>query len=127
MFALGHFSAKEMIPSGWNCVDEDKTYAPLEDRIPKTKSSPDNGSEEFELESERAQSESSNEDETFRSDVQSNQTRMNDESSDEDELARPQPTRVSRFFFPSVRLFRLLCSIPVHSISKSIWAFLTQG
>ncbi|EHK99914.1 putative ubiquitin carboxyl-terminal hydrolase 12 [Glarea lozoyensis 74030] len=94
MFSLGHFAAdKEMIPSGWNCVDDDKSYSPLSDRLPKVKSASDNGSEEFELDSPRGNSESSIEDNSFRSDVQSNQTRMNEESSDEDELARPQPTR----------------------------------
>jgi ubiquitin carboxyl-terminal hydrolase 4/11/15 len=115
MFSLGHFSAnKEMIPSGWNCVDDDKTYSPLEDRVQKGKQSPCNDSEEFEVESQRATSESSNEDDPIRSDAQSNQTRMNEESSEEDELVRPPPTRVSltRLFGPSLTVCPLLFVVP---------------
>jgi hypothetical protein len=84
-----------MVPTGWTAVDDDKTYLPLEDRVPKGKRPPGNDSEEFEMESPRANSESSNENDSSPSDVKSNQTRMNEESSEEDELVRPQPTRVS--------------------------------
>lgn len=129
MFSLGHFSAnKEMIPSGWACVDEDKNYPPLDDRVPKSKSSPQSNSEEFELESSRAHSETSNEDDTFRSDAQSNQTRMNEESSDEDELARPQPTRVSLIHFISSYLHASLCFYWLFTcFQKILWGILTQG
>jgi hypothetical protein len=92
MFALGYFSgSKEMIPSGWNVVDDDKTYPSLESRAPPLAQSFGDSPDGFESSNGRSRSESSVEDDTFQSGPYSTQTRMNDESSSEDELAGAPP------------------------------------
>ncbi|KAH6668752.1 hypothetical protein B0J14DRAFT_566408 [Halenospora varia] len=84
MFRLHYFgSGKELIPNGWNIVDEDKNYPTLESRAPKTEETT-NG---FDMTNGRASSHSSDED-NFEKGESSIQTRMNDESSEEDELAQ---------------------------------------
>ncbi|KAG9230957.1 hypothetical protein BJ875DRAFT_135688 [Amylocarpus encephaloides] len=92
MFSLGHFSAnREMIPSGWNVVDEDKTYPSLVSRVPRPPQSPEGDANGFEAQDSR--SESSVEQDTYRSDDFSQQTRMNDPDSSEDELCASRVTR----------------------------------
>lgn len=84
-----------MIPSGWNVVDDDKAYPPLDNRIPQSQQPSVDGSDGS---STRARSESSNEGDSV---ALSNQpTRMNEESS-ADELSGPGPTisKVSLNFF----------------------------
>lgn len=96
MFTLGYFSgAKELIPSGWNVVDEDKNYPSLASRAPQTEELRDDSPDGFEVTSGRAGSDSSTEDDQPRTNDFSGQTRMNDESSDEDELSAPSVPKVS--------------------------------
>lgn len=99
MFEVGYFAgSKEMIPSGWNVVDEDKTYASISSRNPQVQQAIDEDSGTG-FEDGRAGSESSEED-LYRSNATSNDfsstTRMVDETSDEDEDVIPaSATRVS--------------------------------
>ncbi|KAF4635752.1 hypothetical protein G7Y89_g2337 [Cudoniella acicularis] len=90
LFELGYFGGgKELIPSGWNVVDEDKAYPSLASRMPQVPSTVDDSLNGFEAGNGQAQSDSSGDDDNFATNGFSNQTRMNDEeSSDEDELAQ---------------------------------------
>jgi ubiquitin carboxyl-terminal hydrolase 4/11/15 len=92
MFELGFFSgSKEMIPSGWNVVDEDKTYPKVSSRNPQVYQRIDEDSGNG-FEDGRAGSESS-EDGLYPSNGNNNAfsttTRMVDETSDEDEDVIP--------------------------------------
>jgi ubiquitin carboxyl-terminal hydrolase 4/11/15 len=97
MFEVGFFTgSKEMIPSGWNVVDEDKTYPSISSRNPQVHQSIDEDSGNG-FEDGRAGSESSDE-ELYRgtSNGFSNTTRKADETSDEDdEVIQPSAPRVS--------------------------------
>ena len=97
MFDIGFFAgSKEMIPSGWNVVDEDKTYPPISTRNPQVYQPVEEDSGNG-FEDGRAGSESS-EDGRYPSNGTSNgcsePTRMVDESSDEDAIP-PVIPRVS--------------------------------
>jgi len=82
MFVLGYMSnGKEMIPTGWNSVDEDKTYPTLSSRSPQLPQEVDDNSSNGSEASEQNSSESS-EDTRFPNNHFA--TRMNEES-DEDE------------------------------------------
>ncbi|KAF8861355.1 UCH-domain-containing protein [Acephala macrosclerotiorum] len=89
MFEVGYFSgAKEMIPTGWNVVDDDKAYPNINTRAPQPQvSNDDETGSEHRSSSGRAQSDTS-EDEAY-SNGASVSTRMVEESSDED--AAPPP------------------------------------
>ena len=97
MFQLKYFkSTNNLVPTGWTEVDDDKSYSTLASRAPQI---PD---DESVPSTDRTESES-DEDE----DQNSNAfvaTRMNDESSDEDELSGPTPVVSSTFqiFTPSL-------------------------
>ena len=81
------------MPTGWTDVDEEKTYPTLASRAPQI---PD---DESVPSTDRTESES-DEDEDQQNDVIGT-TRMNDESSDEDELSGPTPvvsSNISRVF-----------------------------
>jgi ubiquitin carboxyl-terminal hydrolase 4/11/15 len=95
MFELCYFtSTKEMIPSGWNVVDEDKTYATLSSRNPQLQQPVDDESSNgYEIANGRGSSASS-EDSTYQDTADSSNTRMVDESSEEDEPIGPS-SRVS--------------------------------
>ena len=86
MFELCYFtSVKEMIPSGWNVVDEDKTYATLSSRNPQLQQPVDDESSNgYEL-ANGGGSSSSSENGTYHDTADSCNTRMVDESSDDDE------------------------------------------
>jgi ubiquitin carboxyl-terminal hydrolase 4/11/15 len=97
MFVIGYFAgSKEMIPSGWNVVDEDKNYPPISTRNPHVYQPIDEDSGNG-FEDSRAGSESSEESRypsNGTSSAFSNTTRMADESDeDEDSL----PARVSQY------------------------------
>ncbi|KAN0095576.1 UCH domain containing protein [Hyaloscypha variabilis] len=98
MFVIGYFAgSKEMIPSGWNVVDEDKNYPPISTRNPHVYQPIDEDSGNG-FEDSRAGSESSEEGRypsNGTSSAFSNTTRMADESDeDEDSLpARALPVR----------------------------------
>ncbi|KUJ19216.1 UCH-domain-containing protein [Mollisia scopiformis] len=86
MFDVGFFSgAKEMIPTGWNVVDEDKTFPNINTRAPQQPISNDHetGSENLSTNS-RTQSESSEEDAYSANGVISTTRMAEEESSDED-------------------------------------------
>lgn len=84
MFTLGYFvGSKEMVPTGWHTVDEDKIYPTLSSRNPQISQSLDSSSMSgYEVSNGRAGSESSEFD-NYHADGASN-TRMTEESSDED-------------------------------------------
>jgi ubiquitin carboxyl-terminal hydrolase 4/11/15 len=88
LFSLCYYqSPKNLIPLGWNEIDEDKTYPTLASRQPE--GSDDGSNHEF------AASESGNEEDSSQGNAAfSESTRMNEESDSEDELAtsfvRPQ-------------------------------------
>lgn len=101
IFELGYFSgAKEMIPTGWSSVDDDKVYPSLSSRAPQTPEPLDEDpSNPFENDNGRSDSESS--DEGFRDNdfAKPPNTRMTEESSDEDEDPISVPvSRVSAHF-----------------------------
>ena len=102
MFELCYFSSNELVPAGWQAVDEDKNFPRISSRAPQQ--SEDSGYD-HDMTNGRAASESSNEDDSFSHGNYSSITRMNDddEESDEDELApAPVVSRVSPgpcFFF----------------------------
>jgi len=111
MFKLGYFSQpKEMIPTGWQSIDEEKTYPTLASRMPEPQmrdgslDSYDDG---------RSTSTSDAEDNSARQTAFSGQTRMIDESSDEDDAAAaPSVPRVSFPFFLLLQLcVPFLCPI----------------
>ena len=86
MFEIGFFSGPAgSFPTGWSEVDDDKTYPSISSRIPRQEQDEEAESgNEFERNSLRTGSESSNEDEDQPSNVMPSITRMTDESSDED-------------------------------------------
>jgi ubiquitin carboxyl-terminal hydrolase 4/11/15 len=101
MFDIGYFAgSKEMIPSGWNVVDEDKNYPSISTRNPQVyqpvEEDPGNGFEDG-----RAGSESS-EDGLYSNGTSngfSSTTRMVEETSDEDDDVIPAVApRVSLHF-----------------------------
>lgn len=91
-FNIGYFAgSKEMVPTGWHTVDEDKTYPYLSSRNPQLAQSHDTSSMSgYEASNGRAGSEGS--EDNFHAGAAN--TRMNDESSDEDEeipaIAKPR-------------------------------------
>lgn len=102
MFDIGYFAgSKEMIPSGWNVVDEDKTYPSISSRNPQVYQPIDEDSGNG-FEDGRAGSESSEEGlypSTSTSNGFSSTTRMVEETSDEDEDVIPAVVpRVSQHF-----------------------------
>ena len=94
MFDISFFAgSKEMIPSGWNVVDEDKTYPPISTRNPQVYQPVEEDSGNG-FEDGRAGSESSEEGRYGTSNGCSEPTRMVDEYSDEDAIP-PVIPRVS--------------------------------
>lgn len=83
-----------MIPTGWNSIDEDKAYPRLSSRMPELHQTRESSLDSHE---DGPTSSESDEDSTFGRDDDglSKQTRMNDESSEEDELQGPTVSRVS--------------------------------
>lgn len=82
----------ELVPIGWQVVTEDDPCTPISSRMPTTSLGSESGSGgDQEMMTGRA-SETSDEDETLDSNPIST-TRMTEESSDEDELARPMNVR----------------------------------
>jgi ubiquitin carboxyl-terminal hydrolase 4/11 len=112
MFDLGYFTgSKELVPSGWNIVDDDKTYPTLSSRNPQLQQSHDDESgNDYDMTDGRAGSESSNDGDNYSSNHFSDNTRMTEEeTSDEDELvSNPQPPRVSQLIFPSLGILASL-------------------
>ena len=109
MFDLGYFTgSKELVPSGWNIVDDDKTYPTLSSRNPQLQQSLDEESgNDYDMTNGRAGSESSTDEDNYSSNHFSSNTRMTEEeTSDEDELvSNPQPPRVSPPIFPPTSCF----------------------
>jgi hypothetical protein len=90
MFELGYFSGiKEMVPSGWNAVDEDKTYPTLDSRNPQVRQPRDLDLENGYDQNSQDGSETSQDNDNFHDSAFSSTTRMVEEESDEDELAGP--------------------------------------
>jgi len=111
MFEIGYFAgSNEMVPTGWNVVDEDKTYPAISTRNPQVQQPIDDDSGTG-FEDGRAGSESSDESlvpNGNRNVPASDLTRMADEDeSDEDEDLQPLTLpRVSCHFYTSKqRLF----------------------
>jgi ubiquitin carboxyl-terminal hydrolase 4/11/15 len=103
MFEIGFFAgSKEMIPSGWNVVDEDKIYPSISSRNPQVYQPIDEDSGNG-FEDGRAGSESSEEG-VYTSNSTSNgfssATRMVDETSDEDEDVIPARAPQVSYYSP---------------------------
>ena len=100
MFTLNYFapSGGEIIPTGWNVIDEDKTYPTLASRNPQIRQSPDSDSMSGYEGINGHNNSDYSETETFRPVAN---TRMNEESSDDDTGITQivQPRVSSRFFF----------------------------
>jgi hypothetical protein len=98
LFTLGYFVSQDWISNGGLTVDEDKTYPTLASRNPQLQQSLDTDSMDgYQATNGRAGSESS---EIDNYQVTAN-TRMNAESSDEDEDIAPIVQRVSLSFHMS--------------------------
>jgi ubiquitin carboxyl-terminal hydrolase 4/11/15 len=93
MFELCYFSTNEFVPAGWQAVDEDKSFPRISSRNPQLHQV-DEPEDDHDMTNGRAASESSNEDDRFHPETFSSTTRMNEESSDEDELAAAPVSRV---------------------------------
>jgi ubiquitin carboxyl-terminal hydrolase 4/11/15 len=119
MFSLNYFSTpKEMIPTGWNSIDEDKAYPTLASRAPEPQMR-DSSLDSYD--DGRSGSTSDADDDSSRQNGFSGQTRMNEESSEEDEAASaPTVARVS-FHIPLV----LQPSIPF-LVSRTL-KYLSEG
>jgi ubiquitin carboxyl-terminal hydrolase 4/11/15 len=100
MFDLGYFSGpKDSVPTGWSEVDEDRNYPSIASRNPRLQRTyEDESGNDFDMANGRTGSESSNDDDQYPSNTLSSATRMNDESSEEDEPSLPKPN-VSRAHF----------------------------
>jgi len=116
LFDLCYFAGKELVPTGWNVVDEDKKYPRLSSRNPQVFQSADESDQDHDMTNGRAASESSSDNGGAKyQDDYSNHTRMNEES-DEDEVA-PRPPTVSLSY--SFHLLLLPLSKFVHSYMAS--------
>jgi ubiquitin carboxyl-terminal hydrolase 4/11/15 len=124
MFELCYFSTNEFVPAGWQAVDEDKNFPRLSSRNPQLHQA-DELDDDHDMTSRRAASESSNEDSSFHQPNYSSTTRMNDESSDEDELAPAPVSRVSPIpaFYGSQpkQHFPSNVSIPHALVAVQLW------
>jgi len=89
LFELSYFtSAKELVPVGWGSVDEDKDYPKLSSRDPQALHSmqeDDQPQDDYAMPNGRTQSEASSDVEEYDAPQLVGPTRMNEESSDEDE------------------------------------------
>jgi ubiquitin carboxyl-terminal hydrolase 4/11 len=107
LFELSYFtSAKELVPVGWGSVDEDKDYPKLSSRDPQALHSmqeDEQAQDDYEMPNGRTQSEASSDVEEDDAPQLIGPTRMNEESSDEDEPAAPAPniSRVRILFLTS--------------------------
>ena len=93
MFILGYFSTqKELVPTGWNAIDEDKEYPTLASRNPQLPQAYEDESEtDLDITSRRAGSEGSNDDDSGHNySFEPSRTRMAQES-EEDEPTVPAP------------------------------------
>jgi ubiquitin carboxyl-terminal hydrolase 4/11/15 len=89
VFHLGYFQGtKELVPTGWGQVDDEKTYPTLASRKPQLQQTIENeSSPEYDMTTGQAGSESSNEEDPLNQDTTiSSATRMTEESSDEDDM-----------------------------------------
>ncbi|TVY17333.1 putative ubiquitin carboxyl-terminal hydrolase 12, partial [Lachnellula arida] len=88
LFTLGYFSTpNEPIPTGWNPVDEEKTYPTLSSRMPEPRDMRDGSSDSFGDGHTGSDSDEADSFQRRSSNGFAGQTRMNDESSEEDEIA----------------------------------------
>jgi ubiquitin carboxyl-terminal hydrolase 4/11/15 len=89
LFTLGYFQGViELVPTGWNQIDEDKTFPTLASRSPQLAQAEDSGTD-FDTPSGQTGSETSD-DNHFNANAFGTTTRMNEEEEEtsEDELAR---------------------------------------
>ena len=95
LFELSYFSGRELVPTGWNVVDDDKVYPRLSSRSAQIFHLTEESDNDQDMTNGRSESESSNEDGTAGHQNYSRRAHMaEDEDSDEDEISRPLP-RVS--------------------------------
>jgi hypothetical protein len=107
LFDLCYFVGKELVPTGWNYVDEDKTYPSLLSRNPQVSQTADESDNDHDMTNGRATSESS-EDGSPPVHSLPNTTRMTEEDESDDEIASLPRSRVSRKFYPLFYPFPLL-------------------
>lgn len=95
MFQIGYCpGTRELIPSGWNTVDEEKSFPPLFTRNNQdARAFSDTDLNEDGSDGKVAGSETSEDDSTKFSTI----TRMNDESESEDDLLSSHVTQVRKF------------------------------
>jgi ubiquitin carboxyl-terminal hydrolase 4/11 len=96
LFELSYFtSAKELVPVGWGSVDEDKDYPKLSSRDPQVLQAMQEDNQpqdDYSMPNGGMQSEVSSDVEEDDAPQLVAPTRMNEESSDEDEPAVPAPS-----------------------------------
>ncbi len=113
MFELSYFTGtKELVPVGWGTVDEDKDYPKLSSRDPQvlhTMEEDDQPQESFPIANGRSQSDASSDVDEDDAPQLVAPTRMNEESSDEDELALS--SNITRVCFISLAFLLYLCNI----------------
>lgn len=92
MFEVGYFgNSKEMIPSGWNSVDEEKNYPSIASRNPHTQPQDDDDSTNgYEGMGGRTSSDSGDDSSNFNS-GSAGLTRMNEESEEDEDLSSMAP------------------------------------
>lgn len=99
MFEMGYFSgAKEQVPAGWGAVDEDKEFPRLASRDPKTSETPDEAEADTTMGTANSPSDVGSDEANEADALQPATTRMNEESSDEDEIIPNNNT--TRVCFP---------------------------
>jgi hypothetical protein len=132
LFQLNYFTgSKELVPVGWGTVDEDKTFPSLASRLPKTLDPVSDDEDQYDqAENIYSAHVTSTSSEAGSTDVEENnapqitQTRMNEESSDEDELSSiGHINRVRLLPLTSILSRVSLSVIPVVSdTSHKIWS-----
>lgn len=110
LFELSYFpGTKELVPVGWNSVDEDKDYPKLSSRDPQLRYSlqaDDQPQDDFSMPNGRTQSEASSDAGEEVAPQLVTPAQMTEESTDEDEPApTPSISKVSINLFQSIRYF----------------------
>jgi ubiquitin carboxyl-terminal hydrolase 4/11/15 len=96
MFAVGFFSvAKEMIPTGWNVVDEDKIYPNINTRAPQQPEALEDEARSEAHSSNGLPRSESGEDDEYSSNGVTTATRMVEESDEDEDAAPPPVSKVS--------------------------------
>lgn len=121
MFEVGYFgNSKEMIPSGWNSVDEEKSYPSITSRNPQVQQQEDDDSTNgYKGLGSRTGSESGDENNNFNSNS-TGSTRMTEESEEDEDppVLAPRVSLIAPFLHSEVDL-NLVASCIIHRTGLS--------